>query len=67
MYEWDFLIVFGVIVLGVLIYAGNKKRKREKNTRAMDILNQRYAKGEITEQEYIKRKETMKPKDKERQ
>lgn len=30
MYDWDFLILFGVIIIGVVIYAGNKKIKEKK-------------------------------------
>jgi len=51
-YKWDFIIVFGVILLGILIYAGGKKIKRSKSSKAMDILNERYAKGEISKEEY---------------
>ena len=51
-YNWDFLTIFGVIILGVFIYAGGKKIKRTKSSKAMDILNERYAKGEISKEEY---------------
>lgn len=51
-YKWDFIIVFGVIFLGILIYAGGKKIKGSKSSKAMDILNERYAKGEISKEEY---------------
>lgn len=58
-YNWDFLIVFGVIILGIFIYAGGKKIKRTKSAKAMDILNERYAKGEITKEEYEEIKQTI--------
>ena len=59
MYDWDFLILFGVIIIGVVIYAGNKKVKEKKGREAMNILDERYAKGEITKEEYMERKETI--------
>lgn len=58
-YNWDFLIVFGVILIGVFIYAGGKKIKRTKNSKAMDVLNERYAKGEITKEEYEEIKQNI--------
>jgi len=58
-YNWDFLIVFGVIILGIFIYAGGKKIKRTKIAKAMDILNERYAKVEITKDEYEEIKQTI--------
>ncbi|WP_268225655.1 SHOCT domain-containing protein [Sinomicrobium oceani] len=58
-YNWDFLIIFGVIILGVFIYAGGKKIKRTKSSKAMDVLDERYAKGEITKEEYEEIKQTI--------
>jgi len=58
-YNWDFLIIFGVIILGIFIYAGGKKIKRTKTAKAMDALNERYAKGEITKEEYEEIKQTI--------
>ncbi|WP_163518195.1 SHOCT domain-containing protein [Gelidibacter japonicus] len=59
-YNWDFLIVFGVIVIGVLIYARGKKIN--KSSKAMDVLNERYAKGEITKEEYEEIKQNIESK-----
>ncbi|MCC4227430.1 MULTISPECIES: SHOCT domain-containing protein [Flavobacteriaceae] len=56
MYEWDWLILLGVIVLCIFIYAGRKKKKRKE---AIKILDERYAKGEITEEEYKKSKKLI--------
>jgi putative membrane protein len=58
-YNWDFLIIFGVIILGVFIYAGGKKIKRTKSSKAMDVLDERYAKGEITKEEYEEIKQAI--------
>ena len=56
MYEWDWLILLGVIVLCIFIYAGRKKNQRKE---AIKILDERYAKGEITEEEYKKSKKLI--------
>ncbi|MDT0651086.1 SHOCT domain-containing protein [Autumnicola edwardsiae] len=61
MYEWDWLILIGVIILGVFIYSGRKNKKLKKRKDALKILDERYAKGEITKEEYIERKETINP------
>ncbi|ADF54559.1 MAG: hypothetical protein CMP12_14195 [Zunongwangia sp.] len=58
-YNWDFLTIFGVIILGVFIYAGGKKIKRTKSSKAMDVLDERYAKGEITKEEYEEIKQAI--------
>ena len=58
-YNWDFLTIFGVIILGVFIYAGGKKIKRTKSSKAMDVLEERYAKGEITKEEYEEIKQAI--------
>ncbi|EIJ39340.1 putative membrane protein (DUF2078) [Galbibacter orientalis DSM 19592] len=62
MYEWDWLILIGVIILGVFIYSGRKNKKLKKRKDALKILDERYAKGEITKEEYVEHKETIKQK-----
>lgn len=57
MYTW--IIVLGVIVLGILLYAsknGNKILKRESPE---EILDRRYANGEISKEEYEERKRVI--------
>ena len=61
MYEWDWLILIGVIILGVFIYSGRKNKKLKKRKDALKILDERYAKGEITKEEYVEHKETINP------
>ena len=64
MYEWDWLILLGVVVLCIFIYAGKKKKKTKKRKDAIKILNERYAKGEISKEEYLEHKEILQSKDK---
>jgi len=54
MYTW--IIVLGVIVLGVFLYAGKNGSKILKWETPLEILNRRYAKGEITKEEYEEQK-----------
>ena len=61
MYEWDWLILLGVIILCIVIYSGRKQQKKKKRKDALKILDERYAKGEITKEEYIERKEMINP------
>lgn len=59
MYEWDWLILLGVIILCIFIYSGRKQQKKKKRKDAIKILDERYAKDEITKEEYLERKETI--------
>lgn len=59
MYEWDWLILVGVIVLCIFIYSGRKKKKLKKRKDALNILDERYAKGEITKGEYEEIKQNI--------
>ncbi len=64
--------LLGIIVIGLGIYLlvhyinENKKQpvqSRTNTNRALDILDERYAKGEIDEEEYKRRKQVLKDKD----
>ena len=46
MYTW--IIVLGVIVLGILLYANKNGSKILKRESPEEILDRRYASGEIT-------------------
>lgn len=54
MYTW--LIVLGIIVLGIFLYAGKNGSKILKRETPLEILNRRYANGEITKEEYQEQK-----------
>ena len=45
-----------IIVLFILLFVKAFAKKREASSTAMDILDDRYAKGDISEEEYLKKK-----------
>ncbi len=47
------LIIFGVIALVRYLWPGEAPQERR---RALDVLNERYARGEIDRDEYLKRR-----------
>ncbi len=57
------LLLFILIVIGSYLYFGSTKESRvpfpPKEGRAIEILNERYAKGEITREEYTRMKEEL--------
>ena len=50
MYWW--VIVLAIIVIGFFFYAGKNGKKLGKRESPKEILERRFAKGEITKQEY---------------
>ena len=49
-----------IIGIAVFLIANNKKENsKTKSNLALDILNERFAKGEIAEEEYIKKKKNL--------
>ena len=54
MYAW--IIVLVVIVLGILLYTKKNKSKTLKRETPLEILNRRYAMGEIKKEEYEEQK-----------
>ncbi|MBI5099819.1 MAG: SHOCT domain-containing protein [Nitrospirae bacterium] len=62
-FGWLFMIIFWVlVVLGVVyllkLVAGGARREENRDT-ALDILKQRYAKGEITKEEFEEKKKDL--------
>lgn len=49
-----------IIVLIILFYFLKENQKRDTSSSAQEILDQRFAKGEIDEEEYKKRSNTLK-------
>ncbi|MGO1470682.1 MAG: SHOCT domain-containing protein [Tissierella sp.] len=51
-----------IAIIGISIYMIVNNKKDNNNTRsnsALEILNERYAKGEINDEEYKKKKENL--------
>jgi putative membrane protein len=57
MYTW--VIVFGVIALGIILYARKNRNNILKKESPLDILNRRFANGEISKEEYQKSKKNI--------
>ncbi len=62
-FGWLFMIIFWVFVALCVVYfirmiAGSGKRGEKEET-AMDILKKRYAKGEITREEFDRMKDDI--------
>lgn len=54
---WLFWIV--LIIWAVVIVVGNRKESSAKQNTALDILKERYAKGEIDQQRYEQMKKEL--------
>jgi len=62
-FGWIFMIVFwALVILGVIyfvrLYAGGSKNSKSEES-AIDILKKRYAKGEISKEEFEARKKDI--------
>jgi len=62
-FGWIFMIIFWILVILGVVYlikliAGGARREEKKDT-ALDILKQRYAKGEITKEEFEEKKKDL--------
>ncbi|KAF5029223.1 hypothetical protein DSECCO2_650810 [anaerobic digester metagenome] len=66
-YGWGWFMMIGVVVLTVLGIVAlinylqlSSKTNGHSNNNALNILNERYARGEITEEEYNQKKSQLK-------
>ncbi len=60
---WDLIMIVGIIliVVAIVMYLRNSKSSpKGKDEDALKILNERYARGDISEEEYLKKKEHLK-------
>ena len=54
------LVLIVIIAIAIYMIASNKKENNKiSSSSALDILNERFAKGEIDEEEYIRRKKFL--------
>lgn len=58
---WPVLILIGLVLLGYLVFRLAQRRSGPGTQRASarEILDQRYARGEIDEEEYRRRREGL--------
>jgi len=54
MYTW--IIVLGAIILGIILFTKKNGSKILKIESSLEILNRRFASGEITKEEYEEKK-----------
>lgn len=63
---WFGVILIPVIIIGVIVYAVMRLSKNNNNVRnerqydnSLEILNERFARGEINEEEYKRKKDML--------
>ena len=59
MMMWSWIVIPVVLVLVVFLYNRNNRQNTEKSENPMDILDKRFAKGEISKEEYEEQKQTL--------
>jgi putative membrane protein len=59
MMMWWWILIPVVLVLGVFLYNGRNIQNTEKKENPMDILDNRFAKGEISKEEYEEQKRML--------
>lgn len=59
MMMWWWILIPVVLVLGVFLYNGRNRQNTVKRENPMDILDNRFAKGEISKEEYEEQKRTL--------
>ena len=53
------IVILGVLVAAKWIFGSNASSRGTKSTNALDILQERYARGEIDEQEYQQKRREL--------
>ncbi len=56
---WHYLIMFGVIIIIVALILFSRRKNSNNGHQALNTLKELYVKGEITEEEYLKRKNVI--------
>jgi putative membrane protein len=59
MMMWWWILIPVLLVLGVFLYNGRNGQNTEKKENPMDILDNRFAKGDISKEEYEEQKRTL--------
>ena len=56
---WWVLIILGIVVLGKWLFGGMGGGERSGGHRSLDILKERYARGEINKEEFEQKKRDL--------
>lgn len=56
---WWWILIPIVLVLGIFLYNGKNRQYTVKKENPLDILNSRFAKGEISKEEYEEQKRML--------
>jgi putative membrane protein len=56
---WWVLLVLGIVVLFKLLIGGSSRSDRETGNRALEILKERYARGDIGKDEFEQKKRDL--------
>ncbi|QTY26433.1 MULTISPECIES: SHOCT domain-containing protein [Flavobacteriaceae] len=59
MMMWWWILIPIVLVLGIFLYNGKNRQYTVKKENPLDILNSRFAKGEISKEEYEEQKRML--------
>lgn len=59
MMMWWWVVIPVIIVLALFLYKGRGLTQYKTNKNSMDILDNRFAKGEISKEEYEEQKRTL--------
>ena len=59
MMMWWWILIPVVLVMVVFLYKGKNSQNTVKKENPMDILDNRFAKGEISKEEYEEQKRTL--------
>ncbi|WP_310991206.1 SHOCT domain-containing protein [Aequorivita marina] len=59
MMMWWWILIPIVLVLGIFLYIGKNRQYTVKKENPLDILNSRFAKGEISKEEYEEQKRML--------
>jgi putative membrane protein len=59
MMMWWWILIPILLVLGVFFLQGRNRQNVQKRKNPMDILDNRFAKGEISKEEYEEQKRTL--------
>jgi len=56
---WWWILIPVILILAIFLFRGGSSRSSQRKENPMDILDNRFAKGEITREEYEEQKRTI--------